>query len=385
MLILILALTSTLFSITAYSFTGFYNGFTNYVGGGENIAVFYSTKATTPYTGLIYTSLEAEIATLTGVLATSPEVINPSVVNDEAVFVRGIVPEDFAEINQLSMIEGNDLVLNDANKAIIGQAAAQKLDLKTGDDFIVFGVMHQKYLQLEVKGIFECSEQALNDEILIPLYAGQWLRGENYYQITLVRAKFDVNQTGVHQLFQALAENQQNPAPTQFPTPSPTSQAEQQLGSLIPLDSGVIDLQFVGVDQSQEFMSSYLEEYGVSKNVLIVLSIVVFLFASGTAITATTLFVEQHATDINTIRSIGVSYRKIKLDITVKMVGWALISTALGTVVSAVVIDLFQRIGYLQVLSHTISFQLDPLIIVANFALLVLIISVNMARTELRR
>ena len=67
------------------------------------------------------------------------------------------------------------------------------------------------------------------------------------------------------------------------------------------------------------------------------------------------------------------------------MVTWALISTVMGTIISALVIIIFQKVGYLQVLSHTITFQLDSLIVVANFLLLSALISINMARMELKQ
>ena len=132
-------------------------------------------------------------------------------------------------------------------------------------------------------------------------------------------------------------------------------------------------------------MQSYLGRYGISKDTLVILSIVVLVFASGTATCAITLFVNQHSSDIDIMRSIGVSKKKMKADLTLRMGIWALIATALGTIVAAVVITVFQRIGYLQVLSHTITFQIDPLIIAANFALLSLLIAVNIARTELKQ
>ena len=59
------------------------------------------------------------------------------------------------------------------------------------------------------------------------------------------------------------------------------------------------------------------------------------------------------------------------------MVAWALIATFLGTLISAIFITAFQRLGYLQVLSHTITFQIDPLIIAANFILLTALIGFN--------
>lgn len=382
LLILILTLTSSLFSITAYSFIGFYDGFTNYVGGDKNIVAIYSSVASTPFTGTIPLAAEDDISSLDGVLVTSPEIMIPCIVKDQSVFVRGVIPEDVSQLNPIIITQGTGLSLNDTSQAIVGDGAARKLNLGVGDDFVAFNAIRQKYVHLQVKGIFQSPDSALNDEVLVSLVVGQWIRDSGYNQVTLIRVKLDLNQTSIDQLYQTLSDQAGQTSPT--PKPSPKSAAKEQLASLIPLTSSKIDLNRISIDESQDFMSSYLNEYGISKYALIVLSVVVFAFASGAAISAITLFVRQHAKDIGTIRSIGVSSKKIKADLTIKMAGWALIATALGTAISAAVILLFQRIGYLQVFSHTITFQIDPLIIVANFALLSVLVAVNMARVELR-
>jgi hypothetical protein len=71
-LIIILTLASTLFSVTAYSFLGFYNGFTSYVGEQKDIIALYSKSSSTPYTGVIPLSVADMVEPQTGVIAISP-------------------------------------------------------------------------------------------------------------------------------------------------------------------------------------------------------------------------------------------------------------------------------------------------------------------------
>ena len=132
-------------------------------------------------------------------------------------------------------------------------------------------------------------------------------------------------------------------------------------------------------------MASYLDRYGVSKDTLIILSMVVLIFSSGIATVAITLFVNQHNTETNILRSIGVTRKKIKKDLFIKMLLWSLIATIIGTAASAGVLTIFQKIDYLQVLSQTITFQLDPIVIAANFIILSVLIGVNIARTEFKQ
>lgn len=383
-LTVILTLASTLFSITAYSFLGFYNGFTNYVGEDKDIIAVYSKSGSTPYSGVISISLANSMSVLNGVYAVSPETMAPCTVNDQAVFIRGIIPNDLSQLNPLKIVSGQALTINDTDSAIIGQRLSQRLKLKTGDEFLAFSVLSKTYVELQVKGIFQ-SDSSLNDEALVPLYVGQWLRGLSYNEATLIRAKINPSQTNANQVYWQITNQVSEPSTSASPSSSPKNQFQEEFGALIPLTPTYINIMDIGVEQSQQFMQSYLDRFGVSKDALIILSAIVLVFASGTATVAISLFVKQHSNEISILRSIGVSARKVKMDLTIRMVLWAFIATLTGTAVSALVIFLFQGLGYLQVLSHSIIFQLDPLIIFANFALLSVLIGISIVRTELKQ
>ena len=380
----ILTLISTLFSVTAYSFLGFYNGFTNYVGEDKDIIAIYSKTSSTPYSGIISLKVTDLVTAQEGVISTSPEVIAPCTINNQSVFIRGIIPDDLKKLNPLQLQYGQDLNLTDTNSCILGINVANKLDLKTGDNLLVFGIASKRYVELQVKGIFN-SETSLNDEALVPIYIAQWLRGLNYNDATLIRAKINPQQTNTNQIYQQIINQTQTDQST-TPTPTPKNQTEKQLEALIPMAARTnLKIGTVGIEQSQQFMQNYLDRYGISKDSLIILSIAVLVLASGTAISAITLFVKQHSSDIGTLRCIGVSSKKIKTDLILRMVTWALIATILGTLISAIFITGFQQLGYLQVISHTINFQLDPIIILANFLLMAALVSLSIGRMELKQ
>jgi ABC-type lipoprotein release transport system permease subunit len=380
-LITILTLASALFSITAYSFLGFYNGFTNYVGQENNILAIYSTTGSTPFTGVVPLAAVNTIAALKGVTAVSPEVIAPCIINQQSIFIRGALPDQLSKLNTLTIIQGENIQANDTQSAAIGKGLADKLNLKIGDKILAQGVLSQKYAELTIKGIFT-SNSALNDEAIVSIPVGQWLRGLTYNDATVIRTKIDPTQTNLNQLHQEITAKTNQ---TTNPSPTPKSETQQELETLIPITSSGLNLKNIGVEKSQEFMESYLNRYGISKDTLIILSIVVLVFASGTATAAITLFVRQHSTDIATIRAIGVTAKKVKMDLALRMIIWAAAATLIGTAISALVISEFQGLGYLQVLSHSIAFQLDPIIVAANFILLAALVCVNIARMELKQ
>jgi ABC-type lipoprotein release transport system permease subunit len=383
-LIAILTLTSTLFSVTAYSFLGFYNGFTGYVGEGQNIVAVYSRIGSTPFSGVIAVQASDDLSSLAGVVAVSPEVIVPCVLAEESVFVRGVIPQETAKLNPIDILEGKSLSLNATDSALIGEGLAQRFQLKIGDSILVFGVLSKRYVELHVEGVF-FSDSSLNDEVVVPLYVGQWLRGISYGEVTFFRVKIDPAQTSVNQLYQQISANKNGPSASASPSPAPTSQIQHQLQELLPISQSYLNVSNIGVEGSATFMQSYLGRYGVSKDTLLVLSVSVLVFASGTAACAIGLFVKQHNLDLAVLQSIGVSKRKLKLDLATRMFLWAAVVTLLGAVISDGVLYAFRGLGYLLVLSHTIRFTLDPLVVAANFGLLCLLIAVSLYRMELKQ
>jgi ABC-type lipoprotein release transport system permease subunit len=380
-LILILALTSTLFAITAYSFLGFYNGFTDYIGEGEDTVAIYSKVGSTPFTGTVPLAVTNQIAQLTGVVASSPEAIAPCTINYQSVFVRGILPKELAKINPITMVEGDNVNINDAKSAIVGKNLSHRLNLNVGDETLVLSVLSQGYVQLQVKGVFQ-SQSSLDDELIVPLYIGQWLRGLSYTEVTLVRVKIDPDLTSASQLYKEIS-NAAAP-PKTSPSPTPKSEAQQELETLLPLTQSTVNIGIIGIQESQQFMINYLNRYGISRDTLIILSTIVLIFGCGTAMCAITLFLKQHSVDIAILRSIGVPRRKLKIDLALRALVWVIVATVLGTLLSGAILIIFQQIGYIQVLSHTINFQFEPLVVVTNFLLLTLLTSINIAYKELK-
>ena len=384
-LVLILTLASTLFSVTAYSFLGFYDGFSSYVGEQNDVVAVYSTSGSTPYTGVVPLSVVDLVEDQVGVVVLSPEVIAPCTVGSQSVFVRGVIPSVVAELGVPVVVEGEFLDLSDMGLCVVGSNLASRLGLEVGDFVLVFGVMSQRYVELQVKGVVSFGS-ALDDEVLVPLYVGQWLRGIGYNFGTLVRVKIDPEQTCAEQLFECIRNQTVSSVPGASVTPGPSkdSQAKRQLEVLVPLVQANIDVGSIDLAESQEFMQSYLGRFGVSKDVLIVLSLAVLVFASGTAVSAVNLFVRQHSSDFETLRCIGVSHRKLRFDLFVRLVVLALVATVLGTLFSGVFILVFQKLGYLLVLSHTVGFGVEPLVVVANFGLLSVLIGVAVWRVGWR-
>nr|NIM44508.1 hypothetical protein [Nitrososphaeria archaeon] len=272
-LALILVMASILFTITAFSLLGFYRGFNAYVGEEENIIAICDKQSRTPFTGLVPTYLAERISAMDGVLASSPEVVVPCYLKDEAIFLRGVVPKQFTELNQLNMLEGEVLELNDLNSMIVGKRLAERLKLKTGDKALILGIATDRYAEVQIRGIFE-SHTAMDDEVLTPLYVGQWFRVD-YAYVTLIRFKIDRSIISPAMIFEEVSKQASNPTQNGTEGQNPP---EQSITQIIPIEIRRFGIEKIGVEQAQNFMKSYLDAYGVTRESLFLLSIMVFSF-----------------------------------------------------------------------------------------------------------
>jgi len=373
-LALIITLSSMLFSMTALSLLGFYKGFTAYLGEGEDIVAVYDRKSRTPFTGLVPAYLAEKVGALNGVLASSPEAMAPCIVKGESTFLRGIIPENFAKLNQLTIMEGDMLELDDLNSMIVGKNVAERLHIKLGDKVLVISVLADRYVELQVKGIFT-SQSPLDDEILTPLYVGQWLRGTDYGHVTLIRFKIDRKTITSSRIFEEIAKEASEPSPAPSQEPQPPS--------ITPRIITRFRIEDIGVKEAYDFMRSYMDRYGVTRESLLILSVTVFLFSGASIAAASKTILNQHKGEIGVLRSIGASKRLLKRDVIAKLLPWSIAASSLGFAMAVAILTVIQGGGYLQVLSHTVPLQIDPLVVALNFILVLLLVSISILRSGL--
>ncbi|MGC9164227.1 MAG: FtsX-like permease family protein [Thermoprotei archaeon] len=372
--IIILVLSSMLFSIMAFSLLGFYKGFSAYLGEGKDIVVVYDRKSSTPFTGLIPVYLVGNLSSIKGVIATSPEIIVPCLLKNESVFLRGVIPEKFVKLNQLVIIKGSMLELEDLNSVIVGRRIAERLNLKLGEKVLVLSVLVNRYLEVQVKGIF-VSGSVIDDEIIAPLYVGQWLRGTDYNYVTVIRVKIDGSIVKPSTIFEAIT--------TKSSETGSSGGGRLPEGFVVSLSRVGFNIEDIGVNEAQKFMESYLNKYGVTRESLIVLSVMVFLLSSAAIVIASKTILIQHKGEVSVLRSIGVSKKLLKKDLLIKLLFWSLIASSIGIILGVTILTIMQENGFLQVLSHTVPMQLDPLVIILDFVLVFILILVMVLRSEL--
>jgi ABC-type lipoprotein release transport system permease subunit len=375
--ILILAstvlLSSILFMYTSTTLLGFYSSFNAYLGEGKNIVVLYDKNSRTPFTGLISLYLLNKIKNKPGVLAYSPEVVVPCVMNDKPILVRGIIFEDFLKVNPITIVNGSMLKVNDINSMIVGKNVAEKFNLKPNDKVLIFGVLANRYVELQVKGIYE-SQSSMDNEVIVQLYMAQLLRGIDYSQVTLIRVKIDRNITNPTSIFKDIANES-----------SKTTQLENENNyeqTFLPLTSTNFDIKNVAVSEAQNFIKNYLDRYGVTKEALLILSIMIFFLSSANIVLASEVLIIQNEKEIGILRSLGMSQRNLKVDLLVKLLLYSIVSSAVGILVATIILTFAQEYEYLQVLSYT--FQFDPLVVAVNIILVFVLILATVVCAKLK-
>ena len=365
-------LSSMLFSLTALSLLGFYMGFTAYLGEGEDVVAVCDRGSRTPFTGLVPAYLAGKMCALSGVLACSPEVVAPFIVKGEAFFLRGIMPEEFMKLNQLAMVGGRMLDVGDLNCMVVGVNAAGRLRVNIGDGMLVLSVLADRYVELHVKGIF-VSHSPLDDEILTPLHVGQWMRGVDYGYVTLIRLRID---RSVVTLSRILEEIDKEASEISQLSNAPSS----RLQNVAPGIMVRFRVEDVGVVEAYDFMRSCMDRFGLMRESILILSVMVFLLSGASIVAASKTILVQHVGEINVLRFMGASKRLLKMDMLVKILPLSAAASSLGFAAAVAVLMVIRGSGCMQVLSHTAPLSITQPIIILNFIIVILLFSVSIFR-----
>jgi len=368
-LTVILASVSMLSTAITMTLQGFYRCYTAYLGEGEDIIALYDRGSSTPFTGLIPSRLAGELRSIDGVSAFSMEILAPSIVDGEPIIVRGVYLEDFLKLNHLDILDGSIEGFDEPTYALIGFRAASRLKVKPGARLIALGVLSDRYVELNVRTVYS-SNTALDDEIIVSIDAGRWLRNAGYEYVTLIRVKIDKAKLTLDKLIEDLSSKigvEGKLDDTKPPKLIPTY-------NYISTVSGLI-----GVSGIERFMERYLESYGLTRWSITLLSISTILFTSLTIIAAFSMVVERHRIELSILRSLGLSRRYLKIDILLKLVPYILLSSLVGFTLALALVEALRSYGLLRILSYTVSIGLDPIILSVSIASTILLAVVSIA------
>lgn len=148
--------------------------------------VIVSGESSTPITGLLPLKAVENISRLDGVLAVSPEILVAVYIDGQPAIARGVDPLKFNQTVNLRLLSG-DYRINEPIYALAGHRLAHKLNLDVGDVVLVRSVVRRTFTHLKIAGIY-ISGTPLDDELIVNLEVGMWLRGIKD-EVTVIKVK----------------------------------------------------------------------------------------------------------------------------------------------------------------------------------------------------
>lgn len=299
--------------------------------------------------------------------AASAEITCFSVIQDQPVVIRGVDLENFMEIENGTMIEGN--VTNREKFAVLGSKLADRLDLDVGDKFLLTGSSSTALFQMRVDALFE--SEFSDDELLISLPYARKMAGLSQNTVLFIRVKTD-NQTA---LIEDLTNQDQPVAVTDsagITTPVNTNISEeermQQQLAIKYLDTARFK------SSNGSYVSLFVQEGSNSIGIVVTTFIILdgaLAFIGSAAIISRAII--ERRTEIGVISAIGADKNKIRRMILQDVFLISITASIIGTLLGYGVVMWVEGSGVLIMFGETIHATINSTILLALFALSVLI------------
>jgi ABC-type lipoprotein release transport system permease subunit len=359
-LILILLVTSAAFVATSSIFLSVDRTASAMLGESGDIVVVTQGDSRTPLTGALPLSLAGEIGSVSGVETVSPEILAPSTISGEPVMVRGVDPQQFMELQHPQLVAGSTITLNDTSEVMVGETLAKQMRLVPGSEVAVVGGIRATVAQLTVLGIISTGTP-LDDEVIAPLWVGDWLRGLDYGIVSIFRVGVSAQDDPSVVALQVQRVLMETPGAEPAP-PSASSASLSSMEAYLPnLSTGALTSSAISkldiqssLDASSEFLSRSL---GLSEDTVWLLSAIVFLSMSVAIVCALQEVVFKSRTDFGILRTLGMSSTKLSLALVSAATLVSLVASLIGTLVGWVLLTALAETGPIRIAFYTV----DPL------------------------
>ncbi len=346
---LILIASSVAFTVTFSLLHTADNIGSNTLGESNRIVIISSGNSRTPITSVIPIALIGKIEAVSGISSISPEVLAPSTLSNNSIMVRGVDPQIFDQIEHPQILRGNGIQLNDTTEVMVGSTLASQLKIDVGNQLLLMGAIYPVSVNVLVTGIFHTGT-AMDDEIIAPLWVGQWLRGLQYSAVSIIRVELKGGQS-VSQISNELQSTMQ--------TNSNSVENNTEIQSILSylpytLTSANIGNQSLNVspNTSQEFLSRV---FGLSQESVLFLSALVFLSLSVAIIFAYQEMVFSSKVELRTFKALGLSYRNLTRELTLTAMSFAVAAAIIGWMIGVALLDVVPGLNPLILAFYSIS------------------------------
>jgi len=320
-LALILLITSAAFAVTSSILLSVENTASGMLGESGNTIVIAQANSRAPFLGTLPLTLASSLGSVPGVQVVSPEVFAPSTLANQPVMVRGVNPGSFMELQRPTILEGSPLASNDTAQAMVGETLARQMNLHPGSQITIVGGVRATIAQFTVKSVFSTGTP-LDNEVIVPLWAGEWLRGLSYSIVSIFRIEVATNDSPSH----VALEVQQAVQNASAVAPGGGNQALVQPG--LPFTSHLTAFAGLDIEASPDVSSAFFSKtVGLSQENILLISALVFVSMSVAIVCALQEAVFRSRNELGTLRTIGMSSRRLSWNL-------VLVATFLGFLAS---------------------------------------------------
>jgi ABC-type lipoprotein release transport system permease subunit len=185
---ILLTLSSLIFASSLSLLYDLNNVDAEYFGSGKNEVIVSNPLASTPFTSTVPEILKVSLSRFNGVINTSAEVLQPSVVENHPIYVRGVDYDVLSLFDQSINLSGESDNF-EGNNAIIGENLAKRINAVVGQSITTESITTKKSITVTIIGVV--SSDVHNDELLIPLNLAKYYANLDVTKVGYVRVKYD--------------------------------------------------------------------------------------------------------------------------------------------------------------------------------------------------
>ena len=332
------------------------------VFGGDMVAISQVNSSV-----MLNASMVSSIKSEPNVEAASAEITCFSVVNDYPVLVRGVVLDDFLELEG-GQITGGEIADADSF-AVVGRKLAGQIGLVVGDRFILTGSSSSAFFQLRVDAFYQGASS--EDEMLVPLSYARKMAGLGQGSALFIRVK-TTNQSALVETL----EQQEQPmvVTTSGGTVTPVNtelseeeRAQQQL-AIKYLDTA----QFKASGGS--YVTIFVQEGSNSIRIVVMTFIILdgaLAFIGSAAIVSRAIIERRH--EIGIISAVGANRNYIRKLILRDVFIMSIAASLLGLALGYALVRFIEDRGLLQMFGESIHAVITPQLVLGIFLASILI------------
>lgn len=336
---------SAAFTLTASVLFSLESAGSSILGESSGVVIVSQGNSRAPFTGALPISLVNNLQSIRGVLSVSPEVIAPSTVANKSVIVRGVDPREFELLESPAIISGRLISLNDTSGVMVGSALASELHMHVGSNIAIVGAIFPSFAFVQVVGIFHTG-RSFDEEIVSPLWIGQWLRGFRYNVVSIFRVQVERGTSS-----SAIIEDLGRQVNFTNSPGNTTSILPYLPTTIAPADLKQLDLE-VSQSTSSQFLSRAL---GLNQETIWLLACLVFFSMTMAVIFSFQEVVSASKQELETLRVLGMSGSRLRSSLMLFSIPFSVLSAVLGAILGVGLLEVVPSLRSLNLLFYTVN------------------------------